>query len=115
MVDGFNKFKKFLNSINIENTEDFDMEFLSIIRSDYDNNLFIYTIKANNPLTYKLAKEFLDATKNIKNYDCKINIINERAINDHELKEFITDFFNDYLNSSLYFDIITYFIQEYFS
>ena len=105
MVDGFNKFKKFLNSINIENTEDFDMEFLSIIRSDYDNNLFIYTIKANNPLTYKLAKEFLDATKNIKNYDCKINIINERAINDHELKEFITDFFNDYLNSSLYFDI----------
>ena len=43
------RIKRFLKSINIENIEDFDLDFVSITKSKVDNNVFVYVFKKYSP------------------------------------------------------------------
>lgn len=62
------KIVRFLKSINIENYNDFDMDFTSISKSKVDKNSYIYNIKKETPWKYNLLEEFLNGLNNITTY-----------------------------------------------
>ena len=72
MVQGDQKFKRFLNSIGIIDVESFDMRFLSIIKDPNKDNFFIYDIEKDTPWSFKLVNQFINSLNNIVSYDYKL-------------------------------------------
>ena len=60
------KMIRFLKSINIENIDDFDIDFEMINRDRFDNNKWNMIILKNSPWDYQLLREFQDALQNIQ-------------------------------------------------
>ena len=57
---------RFLNSIDLDNVDDFDLEFESILRNRFDRNRWDMVIVKQIPWQYDLLKQFIEALKNIK-------------------------------------------------
>ncbi len=105
MVEGDKKFLKFLSSIKITDTSLFNMEFIHINKSNFDENLFIYTIKNLSPWTYKEYITLINGLKNLKSYNVEFKFLNDFKINNDSLINFIKDCYFDTFKKEKNFDI----------
>ena len=67
-----NRVERFLKSLNIENIEDFDLDFDKILKPYSDRNYFIYYLKKDSLWDYHLFEEFLNGINSITSYTCDI-------------------------------------------
>lgn len=87
------KMIKFLNSIKIENFNDFDLDFITITKSNYDLDLYLYSIKKESGWCFRLFEEFFNALSNIKNYKYEITFSYPNGIENNSIIEFINDWY----------------------
>ncbi len=93
MVQGDQKFKRFLNSIGIIDVESFDMRFLSIIKDPNKDNFFIYDIEKDTPWNFKLVNQFINSLNNIVSYDYKLNFEYKHEIEEIDIISLIKDWY----------------------
>ena len=92
------RMSKFLNSIGITDLDIFDMDFISITKSEFDENLFIYNIKKETPWNYHQFEIFFNGLSSITSYNYKINFTYLSEIDDESIKNFVEDwYFNHYM------------------
>ena len=60
-MNNLTKIQRFLNSINIENQEDFDLDFDYVSRNKNDYNLLDMVIIKDEPWEYKYLDQFINA------------------------------------------------------
>ena len=86
------KMLRFLESIQLENPEDFDLSFLSIVKSTSDKNFYTYNIVKETPWDYQLIDQFLNALNTINTYKYEINFSYNKKITIEDLTLLIDDF-----------------------
>ena len=59
-MNNLTKIQRFLNSINIENQEDFDLDFDYVSRNKNDYNLLDMVIIKDEPWEYKYLDQFIN-------------------------------------------------------
>ena len=93
MVQGDQKFKRFLNSIGIIDVESFDMRFLSIKKDPNKDNFFIYDIEKDTPWNFKLVNQFINSLNNIVSYDYKLIFEYKHEIEEIDIISLIKDWY----------------------
>ncbi|MCB9500020.1 MAG: PolC-type DNA polymerase III [Erysipelotrichaceae bacterium] len=83
---------RFLESIGISNTDDFDMEFISCTKSSVDDQFFMFCIKKETPWDFGLLDQYLLGTKQIK-YKCNIDFTYGTDITCKDIEKLIKDFY----------------------
>src|SRR5574344_1786263 len=83
---------RFLESIGISNTDDFDMEFISCSKSSVDDQFFMFCIKKETPWDFGLLDQYLLGTKQIK-YKCNIDFTYGTDITCKDIEKLIKDFY----------------------
>ena len=74
------RMKRFLLSMGIENIDNYDIDFISCKKSEYDKDLFIFDINKETLWDYQSLDVFLRATMNIS-YRCELNYIYKEIFN----------------------------------
>ena len=93
MVQGDQKFKRFLNSIGIIDVESFDMRFLSITKDPNKDNFFIYDIEKDTPWNFKSVNQFINSLNNIVSYDYKLIFEYKHEIEEIDIISLIKDWY----------------------
>ena len=85
--------ERFLKSININDIENYDLDFESIVKSKYYSNTFIFTINKDTPWKYKQLDAFLTGLKHIDNYKYELNIIYKKTPQNSDILSLIKEYF----------------------
>ena len=94
------RIKRFLKSINIENIEDFDLDFVSITKSKVDNNVFVYVFKKYSPWEARCLDEFLSGLNSITTYKADISFIYDSDIKIEDVIEIVdSKYFNEFYST----------------
>jgi len=72
-VEKSEKTIRFFKSIQIEDSDRFDLDLVSCKKSSYQINTYLYGFMKNNPWTYEDLDEFIYKLGNIKDYNYLIN------------------------------------------
>jgi len=89
--------ERFLKSAGINNCDDFDLSFISSVKSSFDKNFFTFYIEKNDGWTFSLLERFISALHNITKYKYKIIFSYKNSIKNDVLKQLIYDwYFNNY-------------------
>ena len=89
----FTLLSRFLKSLGIEETSDFDMKIDKIIKSSYDKNYLTITFKKDTPWKYHLVEKFMNGLNSLTTYKADIIFIYDCSIYGPELKELISDWY----------------------
>ncbi len=68
------RMKRFLLSMGIENIDNYDIDFVSCKKSEFEKDLFVFDISKETLWDYQSLDVFLRATMNIQ-YRCELNYI----------------------------------------
>ena len=94
------RIKRFLKSINIENIEDFDLDFVSITKSKVDNNVFVYVFKKYSPWEARCLDEFLSGLNSITTYKADVSFIYDSDIKIEDVIEIVdSKYFNEFYST----------------
>ncbi len=80
---------RFLNSIGIDDTQDFDMSFSRIQKKPRSKDTYQYLIRKETPWTYELFDKFLSGLNTITTYKYEIEFIYGEKISLDSLTEFV--------------------------
>lgn len=93
------RMKRFLSSMGITNIDDYDIDFVSCKKSEYEKDLFIFDITKETLWDYQLLDVFLRGTMNIQ-YKCELNYVYKEDFTKEYFEKFIGDiFFNKTYNT----------------
>ena len=84
---------RFLKSLGIEETSDFDMKIDQIVKSSYDKNFLTITFKKDTPWNYYLVEKFMSGLNSLTAYKAKVIFTYDCPIYGNELKELISDWY----------------------
>ena len=96
---------RFLKSLGIEETSDFDMKIDKIVKSSYDKNYLTITFKKDTPWNYYLVEKFMNGLNSLTAYKADIIFIYDCPIYGLELKELISDWYFNYSHKKENFEI----------
>ena len=93
----FELLSRFLKSLGIEETSDFNMKIDQIVKSSYDKNFLTITFKKDKPWNYYLVEKFMNGLNSLTAYKAKVIFTYDCSIYGDDLKNLILDW---YFNSS---------------
>ena len=86
------RMKRFLLSMGIENIDNYDIDFVSCKKSEFEKDLFVFDISKETLWDYQSLDVFLRATMNIQ-YRCELNYIYKEELSQSYLERFIGDIY----------------------
>ena len=84
---------RFLNSIGINNVDDYDLDFDVITKSKYFRDRFIFSVKKKTPWEFKKLDAFLNGLRNITSYTYEFNFVYETKPDNESLFQLINEWY----------------------